>query len=400
MPTLYGRNGGGNWSAATSWSTVATKSSARVAAAVAPLATDDCILDDYSGNIIVDTATCTCKTLNCTTNGNYAGTLTFTALQILNIKGNTTFASTMTLVGTGTLQISATSALTSGGKTFPGDLNFSQNLTTKTLVDNWTVTGLFTTTNIQVVNGTDATHGNMTLNGGITMAGSCSGTSVFTLGGGVWSGIQALLNSLTFAGNSTISGTVAYRTGTLKYISGTITTTGSTLSIAANTTLDTNGIVFNIIYINGTAATITLASDLACNSLTTLLRLSSASNIIFSGAFDITVANLILSNLEVSTWTFQSGQTLNVTNSLFIMTGGGNTTINASTPSSDAYLIYTGTMANCVLGRVIFTDINATGSTANLPNYNGGTLTRTTNITNKTAEDFGGNSSNIFGILG
>lgn len=143
MATYYGINAGGNWSAGGTWSTISAKDASRVGGATAPTNADDCILDDYSGSVTVDTTSCVAKTVNCTVNGNYAGTLTFTATKTLACSGSVTFASTMTLSGTGRLVVNAAATFTSAGLTFPGDVTFSSSTTT-TLVGNLSITGVLT----------------------------------------------------------------------------------------------------------------------------------------------------------------------------------------------------------------------------------------------------------------
>ena len=62
-------------------------------------------------------------------------------------------------------------------------------------------------------------------------------------------------------------------------------------------------------------------------------------------------------------------------------------------------LVFNGTTTNCSIYRATFTDVNASGSAIGLDNWYGGTLTRTTNITNRTSADIGGTTQNVFGII-
>lgn len=137
MATYYGINAGGNAQTAGTWSTIATKDATRVGGAVVPTASDDIILDDYSGNITVG-ATCVAKTLNCTVNGNYAGVLTFNARY--TISGSITFSPTMSIAGTNELRMAATGTLTLAGLTIPW-LNFTATATI-TLGNTLSVSGL------------------------------------------------------------------------------------------------------------------------------------------------------------------------------------------------------------------------------------------------------------------
>jgi hypothetical protein len=63
-------------------------------------------------------------------------------------------------------------------------------------------------------------------------------------------------------------------------------------------------------------------------------------------------------------------------------------TIRSTIASSDTFLTYQGTAANCKIAGMTFTDVNASGSAQALDNWYGGTLTRTTNIINRTTADF------------
>ena len=173
MATYYAINAWWNRSAGSTWSTTATKDASRTGWATAPTSADTCILDDYSGDVTIDTTTCVCKIINCTTNGNYAWTLTFSTNNILSTAtaGSVVFASTMTLAGTGNLNVVGTNSLTSGWLTFPGSLTFTGASSTKTLVDNWTVTWLFTSaTSTQTINRTSVGNWDMTLNGWMSIS--------------------------------------------------------------------------------------------------------------------------------------------------------------------------------------------------------------------------------------
>lgn len=112
--TYYAINAGGNWSAGGTWSTISAKDASRVGGAVAPTSVDDCILDDYSGNVTVSAAS-SAKSGNCVVNGNYAGILTFNSGQTLTMFGNLTFSATMTIAGTGNLTFNSSATIISAG---------------------------------------------------------------------------------------------------------------------------------------------------------------------------------------------------------------------------------------------------------------------------------------------
>lgn len=283
MATYYAVNAGGNWTAGATWSTTATKDASRTGGSTAPTASDDCIIDDYSGNVTVN-ANSVCKSLDCNGGGAYVGTLTFTAPFTLTVSGSVTFSTGMTVAGTGNLSIAAAGTLTSAG-------------------------------------------------------------------------VDVSIGLLTLAG-------------------------------ASAKTLNTDGTTWPSIAILSGAQTITLSSDLQC---TTLDLNGNYGNITFAGAYDITCAKLMAGYGGPQTTTIVSGQTLTVTTSLLM---GCNyehiTTLKSSTASVAAYLTYQGTVANCAVSGMAFTDIDASGSAQGIDNWYGQTLTRTTGITNRTSADIGG----------
>jgi hypothetical protein len=137
MATLYAINAGGNWSASATWSTTATKSAARTGGAGTPTAADDCIIDDYSGAVTIDSgSTRLCRSLNA--NGRTA-TLTHNAATDLSIGDGTAGAGNVALdLGTGTYTIN--------------------NATTSS------ITFLSTSATVQTVNFRNLTTGNVTFN--------------------------------------------------------------------------------------------------------------------------------------------------------------------------------------------------------------------------------------------
>lgn len=128
---------------------------------------------------------------------------------------------------------------------------------------------------------------NINVNTLLNVLTNCSGTASFVLQNApTWSGASILKNNLTIksTATATISGTVKYDTGILTNEVGSIvTTTGSTLSIAASVTLNTNGINWNNVTI--TTGTVTLNSLLTVNGT---LSVGSAGNVTFAGTHGIT----------------------------------------------------------------------------------------------------------------
>jgi hypothetical protein len=385
MATYYAINAGGNFSAGGTWSTTATKDASRTGGATAPTNADTCILDDYSGAVTVDHATaCLCKILDCTSNGNYASTLTFTAAKVLFVSGNVIFSAAMTIAGTGTLTINAACALTPG-VTFTGSVSLAG--TTVTLGADWTITGSLTS-----ASGTNVMNGNTCYIGGsLTATVALSGTTLLVMNGtGTISSATtaiAVSNNMTVntLGTITVGSYFVYSTGTFKWLAGNISGVGTFFSRAC--TLDTASVTFPLIMFSQNG-NITLESDFHATNVTfPTLTLA------FLGVYNHYYANVsYYSNggAAAPNITYPSGVTVTITNYI----GGNNlrtsqfgldattNTIKSSTPSSAFYLNFQGPPQNCLLYGLCFADVNASGSAQEIKNYNGGTLTRCTNIRN------------------
>jgi hypothetical protein len=195
--------------------------------------------------------------------------------------------------------------------------------------------------------------------------------------------------SVTFTSSMTCTGA-----GNLTVSTGTIATGGiavsiTTLSLTGSVTMNTNGTTWGNIDIDN-AITLTLTSNLTCSG-----SLYIKNGLTFSGAYNISCGTLKQTFFwsGSTTLTIVSGQTLTVTTSLLLSgdyVGSYTITVRSGTASSAAYLTYQGTVANCKIAGVTFTDIDASGSAQGLDNWYGGTLTRCTNITNRTSTDIGG----------
>lgn len=417
--TYYAINNGGNWTVGGTWSTISAKNVTRVGGTTAPTSADTCYLDDYSGNVTVNGASA-CLILDENTNGAYGGTLAF-GTQTLTVSGSAKLYGAMTStsgtlsVGTGVtllstitgtfpaLTITGIATLTSGGFTWPGTLTFSAT-GTKTLVGNWINTGLVTFTGASNVNKT--TTETLTTNGGLTMANSSGATPTATIiiggTGGIYSatGLNTLYNPLNFnCTTATVSGAVYNRTATITWTAGTITTTGSTLNLPVDITLNTNGMTWQNITLD--TAIYTLTSNLSCNGILSAVGISPT----FSGASDISCGTLKLGPASSNSGIYiVAGRTLTVTAALKI-SGDATGTVSAlvtSTTSSTAYLTYSGLASNQKVFAATFTHIDASGSAQGIDNWYGGTLTGTTNITNRTSADIGGAQpavTDVFGVI-
>ena len=399
MATYYAINGGGNWATAGTWSTVSNKNAGRVGGVVVPTNADTCILDDYSGSVTINTASCNCKIIDCVTNGNYAGTLTFTAGQNLTVAngGSCALSTTMTLAGTGKITFDGTLSITTNGKVFTGAVQF-QSTGTKTLVDNLTVTGIFyTVAGAQTINKTGAGAGDvLTVSGGLVLTSITLGTTKILCKGGTvsMSNAQFIANDFSLEGNITFSGVIGFKTGTLKYISGSISHSSSTLTILGSCTLDTTGMSWSAIYV-GASSTITLSSDLVSASL---IRFGWYTPTL-AGSGNITCDSLIIDNYYPATLIVYllAGKNITVQTALTIMSASfiNNIRIYSSSSNTMANIIYNGTIDNFKCCGARFTDIAFSGTSALYDNWYGDTLLRTSGIRNITSQ----NTAGAFGII-
>lgn len=251
--------GSGNWSTAANWRTT----SGGGTATTVPTTSDTAYLDASSGDVTVDTTSATAGNIVCT---NHAGTFTITASQLLTIVTSITLGSGQTLAGTGRLKMTTgAGTYTSAGLTVPWEWEFSSATGTKTLADNWTVTGCLYMSAHATINGN-----NLYLSGGwkstTTTPRTLYGTVVVTLTGGEWlCTVKRTAGSVVLAGNVTFTGSNAgYSSGgvydsSLTYSSGTITATGA-FYVGGTTTL-TLGSSCHLHDLDG-SGTLTLGDDL------------------------------------------------------------------------------------------------------------------------------------------
>lgn len=383
----YAKAAGGNWSASATWSAT---SSAGADSAGAPTATDDVIFDAGANNIVtVDTTTCVAKTLTCQ---NAANKITFTSGQKLTVSGNVTFVASMTLAGTGNLTINAAATITSGGVTFPGSLTFSINGTV-TLGDSWTVTGLVNTT----VNTTTLNTNTLNCVGGFAATGAVAGSSVFNISGGTWSGDVSHGVPVRISGNMTMSGRVRLvGNSSLTYSSGAVTLSNSILYLAGSTVpINCTVALGDLQPISGT---LNMVSALTVNKVIWGGTVGMANyTVIGSNSMTCSTLNFMGGSVTASAtggnivFTYPSTRNLTVLTALNLSNdgiGASLMTLKSSTASSAMNLIYAGTGTNCFVSGMTFTDVDASGSTQVINNLNGGTLTRTTNITNRSVSSF------------
>jgi hypothetical protein len=360
-----------------------------------PHAGDTAIVNaTMTGTVTVDAASA-CEVLNLTANG---GTFDFSSNTLTvgaSGTGSVILGGALSAT-TGTLAISNTTTITSNAITLPCKL---QSLTTAsktiTLKGNLTLTGLCTITVVTVINATGVGDGDeLTLNGGISLAAILTGTTKLIIGGtgGTWTG-----TSTAYIGNNldincttcTFAASVSYALGTMTYVAGTVTT-GTNFYIRGGCTLNVASITFQSFLINASAA-ITLMGNLTSG----VLYIGPSIIVSFTGAYDITSNRLRIA--YGSTLSIPANKTVTIATTLYMSSlYSYSTELNSSTPLTQANLIYLGVPNSCTVCGMIFTDINASGSAQGIDNWNGGTLTNTTNIINRTSADF----SNIFGMVG
>lgn len=365
--------GGGsstNWNATTPTNWSATSGGSNNA--TVPGSSDDVTFDGAGSGNGASVMSANITVLSLTFAAGYTNTVTINTATTLTIAGNFTdnTAHSWTVNGTGKITISAASTITSGGKTYPGTITFT-GTNTKTLSGNWTISGAL------VIGG--ATTLNWTTNeklicGGLNMTSTCTGTAKIVISGGTWQTGNAIQNNIDIQGDVTVSGSVAYNTGTLTYISGTVTTTSSTLTIAANTTLNTTGITWNNITISG-GTVMTLNSQLSASGTFTI---GLGLNISFAGSFGFSLSTLTISTINAKTITFNDGITYIITTALNAFTSQtGAVLLFTSDDATNKAILTLSPGATCnVLAN--FTRIDASGGRP-IRTFNG-TITSCTNV--------------------
>lgn len=337
------------------------------------------------------TGTWTCANSSCTVSNN----LTFNTLGgTITISGNVYKAGTSSLIWTAgtmvytssTINIASTTTQTVNlsGQTVNNFSIIGGNCT-YTISNNFTVGGTFLVSYVASANTTIngsiiSCQGSFTINA--PSAVNVGGTTNFTLTGiGTWSHSTTcvLTSSLTINTTSTItiSGNV-YKGGaatSITYTAGTVVTTGSTLNISADITLNTNGMSWNNISPTGTR-TLTLNSLLTatgtwtCVATTTFAGTAGAT----IGTFNLTTAGVIVTFKATKTYTFTTSMSCigtSASHTKFMSDSGGSQAIlilNSGATQTNIY--HDGTDINSDGGQTIWT-VGATLSNTN--NWNLGT---------------------------
>ena len=359
MALRYWVGGTDNWdaTAGTKWALT----SGGAGGQAVPTSADDVFLDAASGvNTVTISATATAKSLDCT---GFTGTLA--GSSGLSISGSITLATGMTQSWTGTLTITSTCTLTSAGKSFT-NLTLQPSGAIVTLSDACIATGNVTLNSMTINGFTLSIGGNFTATLGST---NILGTTEIILNGtGIWSSTSAggyLATPLTISttGTITVSGIVNIGGNVLKRTSGTLITTGSTLKIFTNHTLNTGTAVWNDV-LTTNVFIITLASDFYANGTFTYNVITANATII--GAFNIYLGGNFLS--AITTGSISGAANL-------IFNGNGNINLGAS--------ITTGYIAN----NITFNSPTGTITIVGTLGYRTGTLTYTSGTVDTTTNN-------------
>jgi hypothetical protein len=411
MATRTISTAGGNWNATATWDETAV-----------PILGDAVVVraDGASGNVTV-TVDAACTTFDLTA-GAYNGTFTINSGKTLVVSGNVTLNSSGSctgISGTGIFEIRTAATLTSNGKTFSG--GFTDNYgTTLTLADDANITGIGNFGNsgwstVQVITSSSKV---MTIAGGLNQAARLTLTSTtLKLTGGTWAGNGSVTQTTSGTGTIEIAGTVTggtYNSATciLKYTSGSL----STFYLVGGSPTFSGAWTFPLITIGG-SPTLTLDTNI---SITTLTTVNNNLTVTMSGGYTVGVTNLnpinnaltiamgatgawTITTLTIPTgvtMTFTGAQNISATNVYLQGTGTlvypssqtltvsgafkasspytTTTTIRAGTPSTAATLALSGAAIQSTYAT--YTDITVTGAT--IFNVFGGTLTRTSGISN------------------
>jgi hypothetical protein len=320
--------------------------------------------------------------------GYNTGTLTYTA-GIVDTTGSTLF---LTNVGTPTL---ATNGISWN--------NITMNTgTTVTLTNALDVNGTFTYgsgSSSVTLNGSTATFsGNIKASGTTDSGSTLLGTTNITIDGtGTWSHSSLfnaiITNNLTIntAGTLTIGSKIGYNTGTLTYTAGTVVTSGSTLSISASTTLDTDRgatkITWNNVTLGGTLTlTLTTALNISgtfipcTGGVTVTINTSTVNiggNLSVQGSGGIVTGTSLFNINGTGTWSHTSSTALR--NNVNIDTVG-TLTISGTVNYNTGTLTYTAgtiTTTGSTLTIILSTTLNTSGMTWNNISISGASQTYT-----------------------
>ena len=376
------QNASFNWNATgpTNWGSASGVSDG----ASVPTSVDDVFFDGVgaSGNTnSIISATIT--VLSYTVTSGYTATMTFNAT--LTVSTNITLSTPYTLAGGSGISNTGSGTITSNGKIWSLPFSFIGAIT-KTLVGNFTITGLISyTSGSNIIFNRTTTEEVIVSNLFSTTASlSISGTAILRIVGG-----NIDITNGTLGGTTILDGNIVFTVtnlnGSLTYQSGNITGLRN-LKISGAVTLNTDGMSFITVSVVNNI-TVTLNS-----TLTVTGTLTPSFTNTFSGTSGFIVGTLsrALTTGGSPVLTLQNSVTYIINNSFINRnTGSSNNTITSNDATLRANLILTNGATCNVSGN--FTRINATGGrTINTWNS---TVTNCLNVRNFT--DFQGVSNSI-----
>lgn len=263
MASRYWVGGSASWdaTAGTKWATT----SGGAGGASVPTSADDVFFDANSGAVTVTIAS-TANVLSL----NFTGfTGTFAGSNSINIGGNLTLASGMTLTATSTLAMNASSgalSITTAGKTIPGQISIGStgaSTATFTLQDALVVTGALT-----VTSGTFTTNNyNVTAT---SISSSNTNTRTINLGSST-----VTLSASGLAFNASNATGLTLNSGTSQI---TCTSTGPTINAGASS--NTSLTFYNVSFTSNAITTAILAGTSTFNNLTVAGRTTAGISIV------------------------------------------------------------------------------------------------------------------------
>lgn len=271
------------------------------------------------------------------------------------------YTTTLRLVGTGTF---AGAGKVNGNWSVTNLRILPTTTTVWTMTNNWSCVNLILTPATFQLTLSGAFS--LTITGDITGVGSgvlLGAAGLIYAGTGTWNATNVIRNNFNIntAGTLTLGADVTYNTGTLTYTAGTVDamTNNSRLDIAANTTLNTDGMSWNIIDFSPLLAgsTITLTSNLSAVTMNIWHYTA-----IFAGAGVWTVDNFNMSIAFAASHILQlsigNEYTVNVSITI-ISLADYPILIKSSVGGTKAKLTYNGTSNNQRLIEVDATDIDS-----------------------------------------
>jgi hypothetical protein len=349
-----------NWATNGNWSATSGGGSN----AAQPSVTSDVTFDGAGANgNDASTVSATQSVLSLTFTAGYTNTVTVNA--VLTIAGNFTDRTNHSWAGSSAMTISASSTITSNGKTWPNGVTFS-GANTKTISGDWTISGLLT-----ISAATTITSANKIIVNGINhSAGATIGTCTIRLTGGTWTGSAGsatISNPMELAGNVTFAANIGMAGGSLTYVSGTITTASNTMLLAGNITFNTAGVLFNNVTFNGTS---TLTNNSLC-TINGLLQYNATFAITWAGTSAFNINNWTILTTDARTHSFVDSiqYTINGDFQCSLSRTAASVLLTSSHGTNKANIGFTNSRSICNL-LADLTRIDATGARP-MVTYNG-----------------------------